>query len=175
MKKLIGIASAGSLAIALMACGKSKGIEYEDSSFGISLKLPGGWKQVSKEIEEEMVTVDFEKGDLDVSLMYGGFQGMEELGLTGEDWMDMMMESFAGEGATLEPVHEGSVVIAGIKGYEKTLKGKFEDSEGIARIIMLTEGDKITVVIFARDNEKEFSSSDKKAMDEFISGLSLNL
>jgi hypothetical protein len=174
MKKLIGLATAGGLAIALVACGgKSKGIEYNDSSFGISLKLPKGWEQVSQETENGMVTVDFKKGDLDVSLMYGEVEGMEQSGLTGEDFMDMMMEEFAGKDATLETVHEGSIVVAGIKGYDKTFRGQIEGSKGIARTIMLTQGDKMTILIFSHENEKEFTSSDKKAMDEFIGGLSL--
>jgi hypothetical protein len=98
---------------------------------------------------------------------------MEQSGLTGEDFMDMMMEEFAGKDATLETVHEGSIVVAGIKGYDKTFRGQIEGSKGIARTIMLTQGDKMTILIFSHENEKEFTSSDKKAMDEFIGGLSL--
>ena len=173
MKKILGLATAGGVAIALMACGgKSKGIEYEDSSFGVTVKLPGGWKQVSKETEDDFTTVDFEKGDLSVSLMYSEVPGMEESGLTGEDFMDMMMEEFAGTNATLETVQEGSVVVSGVKGYEKTFKGVIEGSEGIARTIMLTEGDKMTILTFVHEGEKEFSSSDKGGMDEFINGMS---
>ncbi|MEO0250306.1 MAG: hypothetical protein ABIN58_12440 [candidate division WOR-3 bacterium] len=173
MKRILGLATASGVALALLACGgKSKGIEYSDSTFGITVKLPGGWKQVSKETEDELTTVDFEKGDLQVSLMYSEVPGIEESGLTGADFMDMMMEEFAGKDATLETVHEGSVVVAGIKGYEKTFKGVIEGSEGIARTIMLLDGDKMTILIFVHEGEKEFSSSDKKGMDEFISGIS---
>ena len=173
MKRILGLATASGVAIALMACGgKSKGIEYEDSSFGVSVKLPGGWKQVSKETENDLTTVDFEKGDLSVSLMYSEVPGMEESGLTGEDFIDMMMEEFAGKDATLETVHEGSVVVAGVKGYEKTFKGEIEGSEGVARTIMLTDGDKMTILIFVHEEEQEFSSSDKKGMEEFIKGIS---
>lgn len=173
MKRILGLATASGVAIALMACGgKSKGIEYEDSSFGVSVKLPGGWKQVSKETENDLTTVDFEKGDLSVSLMYSELPGMEESGLTGEDFIDMMMEEFAGKDATLETVHEGSVVVAGVKGYEKTFKGEIEGSEGVARTIMLTDGDKMTILIFVHEEEQEFSSSDKKGMEEFIKGIS---
>ena len=173
MKRILGLATASGMAIALMACGgKSKGIEYEDSSFGVTVKLPGGWKQVSKETENDLTTVDFEKGDLSVSLMYSELPGMEESGLTGEDFIDMMMEEFAGKDATLETVHEGSVVVAGVKGYEKTFKGEIEGSEGVARTIMLTDGDKMTILIFVHEEEQEFSSSDKKGMEEFIKGIS---
>ncbi|MGB9590313.1 MAG: PsbP-related protein [Candidatus Hydrothermia bacterium] len=173
MKKIIGLATASGVAIALLACGgKSKGIEYSDSSFGITVKLPGGWKQVSKETENDLITVDFEKGDLDVNLMYSEIPGMEESGLTGADFMDMMMEEFAGKDATLETIHEGSTIVAGVKGYEKTFKGVIEGSDGIARTIMLTNNDKMTVIIFVHEGETEFSSADKKGMDEFIKGIS---
>ncbi len=173
MKKILGIATTGGVAIALLACGgKSKGIEYEDSTFGVSVKLPGGWKQVSKEVDEGMTIVDFEKGDLTVSLMYTEIPGVEESGLTGAKFMDMMMEEFTGKDATVETIHEGSVVIAGVKGYEKTFKGTIEGSEGIARTILLMEGDKMTIMLFVHEGEQEFTSSDKSGMDEFINGLS---
>lgn len=172
MKKILGLATAGGVAIALMACGgKSKGVEYEDSSFGLAVKLPGGWEKISEETEDDLTTVDFEKGDLSASLMYSEIPGMEESGLTGEDFMDMMMEELVGTDATLETVHEGSVVVAGVKGYEKTFRGEIEGSEGVARTIMLMKGDKMTILIFVHEGEKEFSSSDKKGMDEFIKGF----
>ncbi|MEO0191429.1 MAG: hypothetical protein ABIM46_01470 [candidate division WOR-3 bacterium] len=172
MKKLIGIAAASGLAIALVACGgKSKGVEYEDSSFGLSLKLPGGWEQTSKETEEGMTTVDFKKGDLEASIIYSEAEGLEASGLTPRDFMDLMMAEFAGTDATLQTIHEGSTVIGGVQGYEKTFKGKIEEGEGIARTIILIEGDKMLFIVMAHEGADEFTAKDKKAMDEFVNGL----
>ena len=170
MKRILGLATASGVAIALMACGgKSKGIEYEDSSFGVSVKLPGGWKQVSKETENDLTTVDFEKGDLSVSLMYSEIPGMEESGLTGEDFIDMMMEEMSG--SSFDVTSEGSVYVDGVAGYQKTIQGTIEGSNGVARMIAVMGYDKMTLIIFARDEVKSFSLTDRDDMDEFLRGV----
>ncbi len=186
MKKLAIAAGVGLAGVALMACGflggskdsdSGSGAQYSDSRFGISVDLPGGWELVDEETDsDDMTTVDFSKGDLEVSLMYTPMEGLEELGLSEGEFLDMIMEEFAGsEGTSLQTVREGTIVVDGVAGKEKVIEGTIEGSQGISRDIALFENDKMVIILFIHEDADDFSSGDKKAMKEFLNGIELDL
>lgn len=184
MKKLATATGIGLTAATLIACGflgKGKsggeGIKYSDSSFGIELTLPGGWDKTSEETDSDgMTTVDFDKGNLEATVMYTEMPGLEDMGISEGDFLEMIMDEFAGtDETTLQTLKEGSIVVDGVSGKEKVIQGTIEGSEGIGRMIALFENDKMLIIMFVHEEADEFNSDDNKGMKEFLNGLNLDL
>jgi len=144
-------------------------VNYQDSNFGILVNLPYGWEQTSKEDDGGTVTIEFQKGSLSASIVYAKVPGLTDSGTLPSDFIDMMMEEMSG--GSFDVTSEGSVYVDGIAGYQKTIQGTIEGSNGVARMIAVMGYDKMTLIIFARDEVKSFSLTDRDDMDEFLRGV----
>ena len=176
MRRMAALALGGLLVASCQLGGKkSKGVKYEDSSFGITLNLPAGWEQTNKEEDEDVITVEFKKGDLDAMLMYGEVPGLQEaMDLLGPEFFgEMIKEAMAGEFDVTQTLSEGPMTVAGVQGHQVTFTGTVEGSSGVAQAIILPSGDKLVMVFFVREEKDQFGSKDKDAMKEFLSNLTI--
>lgn len=157
----------------LPSVARADGLVYADSSFGISIKLPPGWKMTSEDTEVGMTSVGFERGYLCARLMFADVPEDEQGKLSSKELLEALVVDmgYGEEGG--EIIREGRVKIAGIWGAERTYRDSGEETRGVCRIIAATDGYRAIVVIFNHDGAPSFTKKDRVYMKEFLRGIKL--